>query len=210
MTAALVPAPNLTTLTVSPELWRLLASPTSTLNEIAGSPAMVAECRACHQQLEALAQPCGERAVMAALAPLVLVYGKGEEAKAQGFWKVYADALGSLPRAALDRACADYAKVGKFFPKPAEILEFAESHAGAFRSAAFRSKQALKPPPPPPAPVEKVSREQYEAMMAEFAATMRTMEPAPLRKPSRPTPSARLAEGSAMSAEMQAIMGRAA
>lgn len=144
---------------------------------------------------------------MAALANLVLVYGKGEEARAKGFWKVYADALANLPRAALDRACAEYAKVGKFFPKPAEILELAEPHAGAMRSAAFRSRRALLPPPIVIEPPKKMPREQFDALMASFAETMKAKDPAPKPR-QRPTPSARLQEGSMMSAEMAALMER--
>lgn len=204
-----VPAPNLNTLTVSPELWRLLASPTSTMAEITGNPAMVAECERCHQQLERLAEPCGDGAVMASLANLVLVYGKGEEARAKGFWKVYADALANLPRAALDRACAEYAKVGKFFPKPAEILELAEPHAGAMRSAAFRSRRALAAPVQALPPVKKISREQYETIMADFAKRMegKDMLARTKNRMVKPSP-AKLREGSQMSAEMAALMER--
>lgn len=146
---------------------------------------------------------------MASLANLVLVYGKGEEARAKGFWKVYAEVLAGLPRVALDRACAEYAKVGKFFPKPAEIFELAEPHAGALRSAAFRSRQALVPVkvlPPPSRP----AKEDMAATMSEFLKAMAEKDVfAKTRaKASRPAPSARLMGGRAMSAEMAALLER--
>lgn len=173
---------------------------------------MVAECERCHTQLEALAQPCGEGAVMASLANLVLVYGKGEEARAKGFWKVYGDALADLPRSALDRACAEYARVGKFFPKPAEIRDLAEPHAGAMRSAAFRSRQAVTAQAPALAPpVRKIPREQFDKMMGEFAEAMagKDMLARTRNRMVKPSP-AKLRDGSEMSAEMAALIQRTA
>lgn len=170
---------------------------------------MVAECERCHQQLEDMARPCGPKAVMVSMANLVLVYGKGAEAEAQGFWKVYSDALGDLPRAALDRACAEYAKVGKFFPKPAEILELAERHAGAMRSAAFRAKRATEAPVQALPPVQKIPREQYDALMADFAKRMEGKDMLARTKNRMVKPSqAKLREGSNMSAEMAALVER--
>lgn len=91
-----------------------------------------------------LARPCGRAYVQKSLAMLVLVFGLGEQAEAPEFWKAYNEQLEGLPRIALDRAITEYNGKGKFFPKPAELKELADPHAGALRQSAFRAKEVAK------------------------------------------------------------------
>lgn len=212
MTANLPAPPNLTTLTPSPELWSLLATgPKENAEAIRLSPALRAEAGRSFRQLEVLCEPAGNQVVMAALAPLILVYGKGEEARSPAFWKVYTDALSDLPRIALDRAVKGYERIGKFFPKPAEIRELAMPHADTFRQAAYRAKKAqeaeviqLRPPVD-----QRPTADEVAAMMKEFHALMEAKCPVPQykTKPGRATPSARV-DNTGVSPEMRALLAR--
>ena len=129
------------------------------------------ECEGSLRPLEVMTEPGGKQAVMQALAPLVLVFGKSAEAESPAFWTVYADALGDLPRIALDRAVQQYQREGKFFPKPSEIRELAMPHAEALWQAKHRVKAALEPPKVEPVK-ERIPPEQFAALMAEFRETM--------------------------------------
>jgi len=150
------------------------------------------EARRCSRQLEILTEPAGDKVVMAALAPLVLVYGKGQEATAPAFWKVYTEALADLPRLALDRAAAEYTRVGKFFPKPAEIRELADRHALALRQAAYRAGKAAAWEEPKAMPQsDRIPPEQFKAMMADTLAKLDAKAAPPARlRTMKPTPSA--------------------
>lgn len=172
---------------------------------------MKAEAEVSLRRLEMLCEPAGDQVVMAALAPLVLVYGKGEEARSPAFWNVYKDALSDLPRLALDRAVKAYERIGKFFPKPAEIRELAMPHAATIRQAAYRTKMAvaaeviqLRPPAE-----NRPTKEQVESVMADFHKVMKDKDPlAKLKaKASRPTPCARV-DKTGVSAEMRALLAR--
>lgn len=138
-----VPPPNLTTWQVSPQLWALLSEGSrENIEIIRGNPSFRQEVHDCLGHLTELCAPAGERVVAQVLAPLVLVYGLGEQAQAPMFWKVYGDVLGGECRVALERAASEYAKTGKFFPKPAEILELSDVHSRAFRTALGRARAA--------------------------------------------------------------------
>lgn len=140
---ALIPAPNVSTFNVSPQLWHLLSSgPSINTNEIAESPELKEEASHVSRSLAVLAEPGGVEMVQRALAPLVLVFGLGEQSEAPAFWKAYNDVLSGLPRLALDRAVLEYNAKGKFFPKPAELKELADPHAFAIRQAASRARKA--------------------------------------------------------------------
>lgn len=131
---------------------------------------MVEECAASQRQLEVLCEPCGDRIVAGALAPLVIVFGKGPEAESPAFWRVYNEALSDLPRMALDRAVNEWSREGKFFPKPAEIRERADVHASAMRMAAWRAKEAQKAPAPQGERVtDPAVKAQFNALMSDLA-----------------------------------------
>lgn len=158
-----------------------------------------------------LCEPAGDQVVMAALAPLVLVYGKGEEARSPAFWNVYKDALSDLPRIALDRAVKEYERIGKFFPKPAEIRELAMPHADTFRQAAWRTKRAIEAEVVqlrPPAE-NRPTAEEIAAEMAKFHAEMKEKDPHAKykAKAQRATPCARV-DNTGVSDEMRALLAR--
>lgn len=202
--------PNLSTWTPSPELWSLLATgPKENAEVIRRTPALRAQAEASQRQLEILCEPAGDQVVMGALAPLVLVFGIGEQAKSQAFWGVYREVLADLPRIALDRAVKEYERVGKFFPKPAEIRELALPHAETFRQAAYRAAKAQEQAPEPMPAAERMPREKFDALMAEFASIMADKDPflKIKAKAARPTPSAKVDERG-VSDEMRALLAR--
>ena len=204
MTALIAP-PNLTTLPLSAELWRMLSADPTGLEDIRRSPALVEECQRSARQLEVVCEPCGGDTVARALAPLVLVFGLGDQATSPQFWKVYADALGDLPRIALDRAAAEWPKIGKFFPKPAEIRELALKHALPLRQAAYRAKKALEPVEDKSVPEsERIPPEAFAALMADFKRQMEERDPLLKHRMQPPrTPCAKVDE-TGVSAEMRA------
>lgn len=207
---AKIAPPNLTTMQISSPLWALLADgPSSQVEEIARHPAMKAECERSRRQLSLLAEPAGSDAVERALAPLVVVFGLGDQAKAKAFWQVYIESLSDLPRMALDRAASEYPKIGKFFPKPAEIRELAMPHANALRMAAARAARAAEWEEPKPIPVkDRPTPEQMKALLDDFHATMRDKDPLlKMREKRKPPPSARVDE-TGVSAEMRALLER--
>lgn len=168
------------------------------------------ECARSARQLALLAEPCGGDAVAGALAPLVLVYGLGEQAQSPAFWRVYVEALGGLPRIALDRAVSEYPKTGKFFPKPAEILELAMIQANGLRTAAHRARKAADWTEPKTVPVDqRPSKEQMAGLMAEFREIMATKVPKAMTLKRRPPPCAKV-DATGISEEMRAHMNRAA
>lgn len=185
----LILAPNLTTLNVSAELWRLLSTgPMENVETIGRSPVLKAEAASLRASLQGLADRSGPAYVQKCLAPLVLVYGLGDQASAPQFWKAYNDVLSKYPRIALDRAISEWYAVGKFFPKPAEIRELAEPHAEAICKAAARVGQAAKYEAPvnkrdnrTPAEIAAVGK-----MLGDFMAVMETKKvPEAPRKPVR-------------------------
>lgn len=145
----------------------------------------------------------------AALTPLVLVFGVGEQARANAFWAVYEEALGDLPRIALDRALIEYQRTGKFFPKPAEIRELAMPHTLGFRQAAYRAKKALEPSSGASVPESsRIPPEQFAALMADFVAKMAARDPMVThRMVLPPTPQAMVDEAG-ISAEARAMLHR--
>jgi hypothetical protein len=202
--------PRLTTWTPSAELWRLLSTgPKENIEDIAKVPTLKAECEASLRHLDILIEPAGDKIVINALGPLVLVFGKSVEAESPVFWKVYTQALSDLPRMSLDRAVTEWQKVGKFFPKPAEIRELAETHAQPLRQARFRAKSALEVKPSLAKPGRnQMSREQYDAIMGDFLAKMKAKEPPPAHTKRPPPPCGIPAEGSQMTPEMRALIER--
>lgn len=130
------------------------------------------ECQRYARSLDLICEPSGGELVARTLAPLVLVFGLGDQAASPQFWRVYSDALADLPRIALERAVSEYQRTGKFFPKPAEIRELAEPHALAFKQAAYRARKACEPDPEPMPERERIPPEQFKALMADFVARM--------------------------------------
>lgn len=142
------------------------------------------------------------------LAPLVLVYGLGAQAEAPAFWRVYEEVLADLPRLALERGVSEFQRVGRFFPKPAEVRDLALPHASAMRMAATRAKRAADWSEPKPVE-NRIPAEKCDALLADalkrIAANGEKMMPT---RPTRKPPSGRLAEGRTMTPEMMQLLGR--
>jgi hypothetical protein len=90
----------------------------------------------------------GPDAVVAALQPLVLMFGardfgKGEAGEAlQRAWiKLYVDALAALPAETIAYAVKEWLAHGApFFPKPSELVKLAEPKAIELRAMAYKLK----------------------------------------------------------------------
>lgn len=140
-----VPAPNLNTLSVSPELWQLLSEGgAENTRLIARNPALKDEAARASRLLAVAAEPAGEQYLQRALAPLVLLYGLGEQAASPVFWRAYNEVLAGYPPVSIDRAVKQWQGEGLFFPKPAELKAIAKPHADAIRQASYRSEAAQK------------------------------------------------------------------
>lgn len=202
--------PSLTTLTISPELWRLLATgPSSQIEEIASIPALRAEAATCHRQLEVLTEPVGGAEVERSLGTLVLIFGLGEQAKAASFWRAYKDALCDLPRVAFDRAVAEWQRVGKFFPKPAELRELADPHATALRMAAHRAKKAASWEAPKAIPeAERMPAEKVRALLDDTLGKLAGMDMLARTRTRRVRPPQAKVDETGISAEARALMER--
>lgn len=209
MHALTVTPPSTTTFKPSPELWQLLSSgPKENAQVIASSPNLRDEAMACRRPLEVLCEPSGDQVVIGALAPLVVVFGKGAEAESPAFWMVYTEALGDLPRIALDRAVKEYQRVGRFFPKPAEIRDLARPHEEALRQALFRARAATAPVEPKPELV-RVPPEKLAEIMSDFTKKMEGKDvlERTRKRAVRPSPCAKVDE-TGMSAEARALLER--
>jgi len=136
----------------SPELWRQLTNSALSWGDacaaLAADPKALAELRTRGGALIRHAEPCGSKAVVSALAPLVTLYGVQDRSEAEwtAFWRFYLDALGDLPAAALTAGIAEYVGNAKseFFPKPGPLKAICDRHAISLRMAASRARKALE------------------------------------------------------------------
>lgn len=99
-------------------------------------------------RLEAHAEGCGGKAVVATLAPLVTLYGVSDRSETEwtAFWGFYIEALAGSPLEALKGGVAQYVASPKseFFPKPGPLKALVDEHARPIRGAAFRASRALE------------------------------------------------------------------
>lgn len=177
-----VPAPNLNTLSVSPELWQLLSEGSSENTRIiANTESLKAEAARASRSLAVAAEAAGPQYLQRALAPLVLIYGLGDQASSPAFWRVYNEVLADYPRIALDRAVSQWQGEGLFFPKPAELKAIAKPHADALRQAVYRCEEAQKDEvqeqPNKRDQRTPQSMAQVGRMMADYAKMIQTKTP---------------------------------
>lgn len=108
---------------------------------------ILGELRSACVALKRHVEPCGPKAVVAALGPLLSLYGVADksENEAKAFWGFYIDALQDLPVEALRAGVAEYVADGKseFFPRPGPLKAICERHAIPLRMAANRAQKAL-------------------------------------------------------------------
>jgi hypothetical protein len=136
---------------VSPGLWHSLTRPSPFFEAVAAmkaDPAVVAELRARLPVLAEHAKPCGQRAVIATLAPLLTVYGVADKSEAEWktFWSLYAEQLSDEPLEALKAGVADYMRRpdSEFFPKPGPLLGYVQKHSAPIFIAYRRAKRVAE------------------------------------------------------------------
>jgi hypothetical protein len=136
----------------SPELWRRLTAREvnycENVAEIVTNPALRGEVAEALPTLARAAEPCGDRAVIATLAPLVSVYGVADRSAAEWatFWRFYVETLSWLPLEALQAGVKAYnAKPdSEFFPKPGPLRALCEDHAAKLSAAKRRAEIAAE------------------------------------------------------------------
>ncbi len=135
----------------SAALWRRLTDSRLDFAEavaaLEADPAARAELVRVAPELERRCAPCGERAVVTTLAPLISVYGVGDRSAAEwaGFWRFYHRALADLPLAALEAGVAAHvaAADSHFFPKPGPLRALCLRAAELSFRALGRARRAL-------------------------------------------------------------------
>lgn len=135
----------------SPALRRLLTAHSlphfEVTDEIANHAIIRAEVAAAMPALEREAAPCGPKAVVAVLAPLVTLYGVSDKSEAEwkAFWGFYVDIIGELPIEAVRAGVRDYVAdpTSEFFPKPGPLKAICARHATDVLTAISRARRAL-------------------------------------------------------------------
>lgn len=138
----------------SPELWHRLTDRglqwTQATMELAGDPIRRSELCAVADRLGRHADPCGAKAVIAALMPLVSLYGVPDRSENEwaGFWRFYIEALDEVPIFALRAGVSDYVAQAdsEYFPKPGPLKALCNRHAEPIRMAIGRARRALAIP----------------------------------------------------------------
>lgn len=130
----------------------------------------------------------GEHAVMAALRPLVLVYGVGEAAKAPAFWEAY-KVLSGVPAEALAAGVREYlaAPDSEFFPKPGPLKALCDKQAEPLFKAAYRASRAASLPAPKRKPTE-AERMEVHRMAEQVAEVLKTVKPKTIPGRDEPAP----------------------
>ena len=110
-------------------------------------PRALAELAARRAAIVARGRPASPAEIIAALAPLVSLYGapRRSEAEWTHFWGFYTRALAGLPFEALEAGVADYvaAPTSDFFPRPGPLRAMIQARAAPLRMAANRAERAL-------------------------------------------------------------------
>jgi hypothetical protein len=115
---------------LTPELWTSLTSVKLSAQEaveaVRRDPQAVGMIRAAIPSLADRCRPCGEKAVIATLAPLLALYGVGDKSQAEWkfFWQVYSEMLAGLPLESVQAGVKAYvaSQDSQFFPKPGPLL----------------------------------------------------------------------------------------
>lgn len=104
------------------------------------------EIRSAVAKLEQHAQPCGPKAVIATLTPLVTLFGIADRSEGEwrAFWGFYTKSLADLPLEALRGGVEEYvaAPDSEFFPKPGPLRALCLKHAEPLLMALGRARKA--------------------------------------------------------------------
>jgi len=140
----------------TPELWRRLtdsrldfqSAVDGLLTDSIELPRVRQEVIAAAGKLQRHVQPCGPKAVMAALMPLVTLYGVADRSEREwtAFWAHYLTALEGLPTEALKAGVEDYVALpdSEFFPRPGPLKALCEKRAIPIRMAMSRARKAAE------------------------------------------------------------------
>lgn len=135
----------------SPGLWRRLTDDRlgffDAVAELRGDPEAAREIAASLPALERHNEPAGAKAVVAALAPLVTLYGVTDRSEAEWktFWGFYTRVLAEIPAEALKAGVEDYVAnpASEFFPKPGPLLALCNARAAPLRIAISRARRVV-------------------------------------------------------------------
>lgn len=142
------------------------------------------------------------------------------EGMAAAFWADYCEALSDLTPAQIEGGMKAHIAdpEAEFLPKPGRLAELARKSFTPGRwtrainrvTAAQRAIAANAPPIPAPEKAKGLSpsRDEMEAIMADFHAKMRAKEPPAPQKRRPAPPCGKPAPGSAMTPEMAALLNR--
>lgn len=195
---------------LSPGLKSLLtmAPSSSAVLEIISVPAFVEECRQAVPALwEAATRPASKEGVMEVLSRRFTVYQQPERTGPEwaDFWRLYIDAVGDIPKAALEAGLVAWGRdpSAEFLPKPGKWRELALTEPNRAARAAERAREAVdrydreqarKNAPPsipqenqPRPPATPAEREAVFKMLAEFkgksfpSARPRPIPPPPIQ-----------------------------
>jgi hypothetical protein len=168
---------------ISPTLARFLlidsGDAADAVNRIANRPELIAEAKEVNAEVQRRAAPIGQANAMAVILPLTLIFdppsfGKGREGEAlERAWSMtYAKAIAHLPREALESAVEKYAQVGKWFPKPADLIELARPKATEILQLSYRLDRCATVKAREP--VSDAERAEFQAFARDLAESLRT------------------------------------
>lgn len=170
---------------ISPSLARFLMIEATDANDavarIASRPDLIAEAREQNDLVQRLCAPVGVPGALRALAPLMLMFdrpsfGRGEvgEKLADAWQSTYAQAIAHIPPEALEAAVSQWLKVGRFFPKPAELIALAEPKTVELRKLGWRMKQVVAKAHGPKPPMTDAEKAEVKRLAADLARDLRS------------------------------------
>jgi hypothetical protein len=98
--------------------------------------------------------------------------GREGEALERAWSMTYAKAIAHLPREALESAVEKYAQVGKWFPKPADLIELARPKATEILQLSYRLDRCATVKAREP--VSDAERAEFQAFARDLAESLRT------------------------------------
>ena len=144
-------------------------------------PDLIREAREVTALVQRMAGPMGTVDAMKALAPLMLHFdprqfgaGKAGTMLTDAWEKSFADALADLPAEALEVAVSAWIKVGKWFPKVAELRELAEPKAKEIRTLAWRLRSVAEKARLPKPPITPEERAEIQRQTAALVADLKS------------------------------------
>lgn len=169
---------------ISPSLVRFLmveaTSAKDAVARISKRPELLAEAREVNARVQRLCKEVGMARAMELIAPLTLLFpppsfGKGDagDALTEAWHSTYAKAIADLYEEALTGAVDQWAKVGRFFPKPAELRALAEPKMTELRTLSWRVRQCAENTNMPRPPLTDAERAERQRLAEETVEMLR-------------------------------------